>query len=41
MKLYTVVERGTHTELLAEGGLYRHLYELHFERMEPSPSEVP
>ena len=26
-----VVERGTHAELLAAGGLYRHLYELQFE----------
>jgi ABC-type multidrug transport system fused ATPase/permease subunit len=24
------VQRGTHDELLARGGLYRHLYELQF-----------
>jgi subfamily B ATP-binding cassette protein MsbA len=36
-----VVERGTHAELLAEGGLYRHLYELQFESAEPRPTEVP
>jgi subfamily B ATP-binding cassette protein MsbA len=26
-----IVERGTHAELLGQGGLYRHLYELQFE----------
>ncbi len=36
-----IVERGTHGELLAEGGLYRHLYELQFESAEPRPTEVP
>ncbi len=36
-----VVERGTHAELLAAGGLYRHLYELQFEDSEPRPTEVP
>jgi subfamily B ATP-binding cassette protein MsbA len=35
-----VVELGTHAELLAEGGLYRHLYELQFESTEPRPTEV-
>ncbi len=35
-----VVERGTHAELLAEGGLYRYLYELQFESAEPRPTEV-
>ncbi len=29
-----IVQRGTHTDLLAEGGLYRHLYDLQF-RDEP------
>jgi len=36
-----VMERGTHAELLAGGGLYRHLYELQFEDSEPRPTEVP
>jgi len=35
-----VVEQGTHAELLAGGGLYRHLYELQFENSEPRPTEV-
>jgi ATP-binding cassette subfamily B protein len=31
-----IVERGTHTELLARGGLYAALYQLQFARAEPS-----
>jgi len=32
-----IVERGTHEELLARGGLYRRLYDLQFE--DPSGTE--
>ena len=32
-----VVERGTHSELLAQGGLYAHLYETQFNRGQPQP----
>lgn len=32
-----IVQRGTHAELLARGGLYRHLYDMQF-RDEPAPA---
>jgi ATP-binding cassette subfamily B protein len=32
-----IVERGTHTELLARGGLYARLYETQFRRANPRP----
>ena len=30
-----IVERGTHAELLAAGGLYQRLYRMHFSRRPP------
>ena len=35
-----IVQRGTHAQLLAEGGLYRTLHELQF-RDEPLPAGTP
>jgi ATP-binding cassette subfamily B protein len=32
----TIVQRGTHTELLGAGGLYRTLYETQFRDQEPT-----
>jgi ABC-type multidrug transport system fused ATPase/permease subunit len=37
----TIVERGTHDKLLAEGGLYSRLYEIQFRRQsEPQTSQI-
>src|SRR5579863_504639 len=35
-----LVERGTHEELLAAGGLYSELYEIQFRKEEPEPSSA-
>ena len=35
-----VVERGTHPELLARGGLYRHLHDMQFRDASRTPSTV-
>jgi subfamily B ATP-binding cassette protein MsbA len=35
MKDTTLVERGTHTELLAAGGLYSELYDIQFRKEDP------
>jgi subfamily B ATP-binding cassette protein MsbA len=37
----TLVERGTHDELLAAGGLYSELYEIQFRQEEALPAEAP
>ena len=37
----TLVERGTHDELLAAGGLYAELYEIQFRTDESLPAETP
>jgi ABC-type multidrug transport system fused ATPase/permease subunit len=31
-----IVERGTHAELLAQGGLYHELYQTQFNRQQPT-----
>jgi ABC-type multidrug transport system fused ATPase/permease subunit len=37
----TLVERGTHDELLAAGGLYSELYEIQFRKEEPPAADTP
>ncbi len=37
----TLVERGTHDELLAAGGLYSELYEIQFRQEEPLAADAP
>jgi subfamily B ATP-binding cassette protein MsbA len=36
----TIVERGTHDELLAAGGLYAELYDIQFPRKEPQTADM-
>ena len=37
----TLVERGTHDELLAAGGLYSELYEIQFRKEDPLAADAP
>jgi subfamily B ATP-binding cassette protein MsbA len=37
----TLVERGTHAELLAAGGLYSELYNIQFRREDPQAADTP
>jgi subfamily B ATP-binding cassette protein MsbA len=37
----TLVERGTHDELLAAGGFYAELYEIQFRQEDPLPADPP
>jgi ATP-binding cassette, subfamily B, bacterial MsbA len=41
MQAGRIVQRGTHAELLAEGGLYRKLYELQYEQRGAPPAGAP
>jgi subfamily B ATP-binding cassette protein MsbA len=36
----TIVERGSHDELLSAGGLYAELYEIQFRREDPQPADM-
>jgi len=40
VKDYTLVERGTHDELLAAGGFYSELYDIQFRREDPQPADT-
>ena len=37
----TIVERGTHAQLLAAGGVYTELYNIQFHAEGPRPAEPP
>jgi ATP-binding cassette subfamily B protein len=35
-----IIQRGSHEELIAEGGLYKHLYEMQFKKMEEKDTMI-